>query len=292
MKQNTLQLSALAAVLVLAPLTASAVNGTLQPISTRFAQTQDAISIEARASTFSDIELEEVDGFDGWTAGAEAVVPVGFISEHLENMQVRLLLPFYTDGDATGTDPAIPDFGKNVDIDGNGGLYDFAIAQFEHQLFNLKDNDFNAAYYAGWGKVLESLDTSTSDSDLYNHSGKVVVGGIQFDRPVSIFGNESQLLLNVGFRNYYDTDDLHPDDEDDFLWADLRGAIVFESIGDYIVPVLELTFLGDSDYTDLQLQPQVIIPFNDNVSIKLGGYVGLASDGSENGGVASLAIGF
>lgn len=66
--------------------------------------------------------------------------------------------------------------------------------------------------------------------------------------------------------------------------ADLRGAIVFESIGEYIVPALELTFLGDSDYTDLQLQRQVIIPFNDNVSVKLGGYVGLASDGH---GVAS-----
>ena len=292
MKPNTLQLSALAAVLALAPLTASAVNGTLQPISTRFAQTQEAISIEVGASTFSDIELEEADSFDGWTAGAEVVVPFAFLSDSLKNMQVRLLIPFYTDGDATITDKDLPDVGEDIDIDGNGGLYDFAIAQFEHQLFNLKDNEFNAAYYAGWGKVLESLDTDTSDKDLYNHSGKVTVGGIKFDRPVSIFGNESQLLLNVGFRNYYDTDDLHPDDEDDFLWADLRGAIVFETIGDYIVPVLELTFLGDSDYSDLQLQPQVIIPFNDNVSIKLGGYVGLASDGSEGGGAASLAIGF
>ncbi len=292
MKPNTLQLSALAAVLALAPLTASAVNGTLQPISTRFAQTQEAISIEVGASTFSDIELEEADSFDGWTAGAEVVVPFAFLSDSLKNMQVRLLIPFYTDGDATITDKDLPDVGEDIDIDGNGGLYDFAIAQFEHQLFNLKDNEFNAAYYAGWGKVLESLDTDTSDKDLYNHSGKVTVGGIKFDRPVSIFGNESQLLLNVGFRNYYDTDDLHPDDEDDFLWADLRGAIVFETIGDYIVPVLELTFLGDSDYSDLQLQPQVIIPFNDNVSVKLGGYVGLLSDGSDGGGTAILAIGF
>jgi len=55
---------------------------------------------------------------------------------------------------------------------------------------------------------------------------------------------------------------------------------------------LELSFLGDSDYSDLQLQPQVIIPFNDNVSIKLGGYVGLLSDGSDGGGTAILAVGF
>jgi hypothetical protein len=289
MKLSILQLSVLTATLALSSVTAHAVNSTLQPISTRYAQTQDSISIEVGASTFSDIELEEADGFDGWTAGAEIVVPLKVVSERL---QVRLLVPFYTDGDATITDPELPDVGEDIDIDGNGGLYDFAIAQFEHQLFTLKDDDFNAAYYAGWGKVIESLDTTTSDNDLYNHSGKVTVGGIKYDRPVSILGNESQLLLNAGFRHYFDTDDLHPDDEDDFTWADLRGAIVLESIGKYIVPVLELTFLGDSDYSALQLQPQAIIPFNDNVSIKLGGYFGLLSDGSDGGGTANLAIGF
>ena len=289
MKLSILQLSVLTATLALSSVTAHAVNSTLQPISTRYAQTQDAISIEVGASTFSDIELEEADGFDGWTAGAEIVVPLKVVSER---MQVRLLIPFYTDGDATITDPELPDVGEDIDIDGNGGLYDFAIAQFEHQLFTLKDDDFNAAYYAGWGKVLESLDTTTSDKDLYNHSGKVTVGGIKYDRPVSIRGNESQLLLNAGFRHYFDTDDLHPDDEDEFTWADLRGAIVLERIGKYIVPVLELTFLGNSDYSDLQLRPQAIIPFNDNVSIKLGGYFGLLSDGSDGGGTANLAIGF
>ena len=289
MRLITIQLSVITATLALSSLTAHAVNSTLQPISTRYAQTQDAISIEVGATTFSDIELEEADGFDGWSAGAEVVVPLKVVSER---MQVRLLIPFYTDGDATITDPELPDVGEDIDIDGNGGLYDFAIAQFEHQLFTLKDDDFNAAYYAGWGKVIESLDTTTSDKDLYNHSGKVTVGGIKYDHPVSLLGSESQLLLNAGFRYYYETDDLHPDDEDDFIWADLRGAIVFESIGELIVPVLELSFLGDSDYSDLQLQPQVIIPFNDNVSIKLGGYVGLLSDGSDGGGTAILAIGF
>ena len=289
MRLITIQLLVITATLALSSLTAHAVNSTLQPISTRYAQTQDAISIEVGATTFSDIELEEADGFDGWSAGAEVVVPLKVVSER---MQVRLLIPFYTDGDATITDPELPDVGEDIDIDGNGGLYDFAIAQFEHQLFTLKDDDFNAAYYAGWGKVIESLDTTTSDKDLYNHSGKVTVGGIKYDHPVSLLGNESQLLLNAGFRYYYETDDLHPDDEDDFIWADLRGAIVFKSIGEHIVPVLELNFLGDSDYSDLQLKPQVIIPFNDNVSIKLGGYVGLLSDGSDGGGTAILAIGF
>ena len=289
MRLITIQLLVITATLALSSLTAHAVNSTLQPISTRYAQTQDAISIEVGATTFSDIELEEADGFDGWSAGAEVVVPLKVVSER---MQVRLLIPFYTDGDATITDPELPDVGEDIDIDGNGGLYDFAIAQFEHQLFTLKDDDFNAAYYAGWGKVIESLDTTTSDKDLYNHSGKVTVGGIKYDHPVSLLGSESQLLLNAGFRYYYETDDLHPDDEDDFIWADLRGATVFESIGELIVPVLELSFLGDSDYSDLQLQPQVIIPFNDNVSIKLGGYVGLLSDGSDGGGTAILAIGF
>ena len=80
MKLSTVNLSALAAVLALAPLTASAVNSTQQPINTRFAQTQDAISIELSAWSFTELELDEADDFDGWSAAAEVVWPLPFTS--------------------------------------------------------------------------------------------------------------------------------------------------------------------------------------------------------------------
>lgn len=294
MNTSTLKLSALTSVLALCAVTANAVNSTRQPINTRFAQTQDAISIEATASTFTEIELEEADDFDGWTSGAEIVVPLQFLSDSTSNMQVRVFIPTYTDGDAKTTDPELPEpVGTKIDIDGNGGLYDYMTGQLEHQLFNEKDDGFNAAYTIGWGKVYESLDTTTSDKDLYNHSGKVVLAGIKYDRPISIFGNESQLLLNGGIRSYYDTDDLHPDDKDEFTWADLKGAIIFEQMGDHILPVLELTYLGGfGDYDELLLKPEVIVPFCDNASIKLGGILSLSNDGNQGGFAGSVSYGF
>jgi hypothetical protein len=75
MKLNTVNLAVLTAVLALAPLTASAVNSTQQPIHTRFAQTQDAISIELSAWSFTELELDEADDFDGWSAAAEVDCP-------------------------------------------------------------------------------------------------------------------------------------------------------------------------------------------------------------------------
>jgi len=134
MNSSKLKLSALTSVLALSTLTAHAVNSTRQPINTRFAQTQDAISIEATGSTFTDIELEEADDFDGWTAAAEVVIPLKFLSESTSNMQVRFYLPAYTDGDARTTDSELPEpVGTKIDIDGNGGLYDYMTGQFEHQ---------------------------------------------------------------------------------------------------------------------------------------------------------------
>ena len=81
MKLHLISSPALAAALFLAPLAASAQNSTLQPINTRFAQTQSKISVELSAGYFTDLELEEADGFDGWTAALEIVVPLKIISE-------------------------------------------------------------------------------------------------------------------------------------------------------------------------------------------------------------------
>jgi hypothetical protein len=297
---------AFASALLLIPLAASAVNPTLQPISTRFAQTQSDISIELIASTFTDLDLEEEDDFDGWTASVEIVVPLETISER---MQLRFSLPFYTDGDARITDETKPNFGDKTDIDGYGGVYDFVTLQFEHQWLETKTSGFNAAYAVGFGAVLVPLDTTALDidltepeaddetdpeaTDLMNHEGYVFLTSLKFDRPVSIFGEESQLLLNGGMRGYFYTDDLHPDDQDHFIWADLKGAVIFEQLGNNVVPVLELTYLGDfGDFDELLLKPEVIIPFNESASLKFGGLLSLSDEGNQGGFAGSLSFSF
>jgi len=73
---------------------AVAQNSTLQPISTRFAQTQTEISLDIMAKRFSDVELDEADQFDGYTAVFELTVPIA------ADKQFRLSVPFYTSGDA------------------------------------------------------------------------------------------------------------------------------------------------------------------------------------------------
>jgi hypothetical protein len=282
-------LHAAAASLLLASTSAHAENSTLQPISTEFASTQTGISIEAGISTFQGLELEEIDHFDGWTSDVELVVPLSFFS-FAEHMQMRINYPFYTDGDARVTDPTLPDVGESIDIDGNAGVYNFMTFEFEHQLFGEEECGFNGAYSIGWGRTSE-LDTTTSDKDLYNHDGNVFLAGIKYDR--TIFNEDTHWLVNLGLRYYYDTDDLHPDDKDKWGWADLSTAVIFKSWGEYITPVVELTYLGDFDsYNALALQPEVIIPVNENASVKLAGNVGLGGDGSEGGFIGSLSIGF
>jgi hypothetical protein len=293
--------AAFVSALLLIPLAASAVNPTLQPISTRFAQTQSSTSIELVASTFTDLEIDEADNFDGWTASLEIVVPLEEVSEY---MQLRFSLPFYTDGDARITDDSKSNFGEKTDIDGYGGVYDFVTLQFEHQWLERETSGFNAAYVAGFGTVLVPLDTDalaigetdSDETDQMNHKGNVFLAGLKFDRPVSIFGNESQLLLNGGIRRYALTDDLHPDGKENFTWADLKGAVIFEKVGDIVVPVLELTYLGDlgnfSDFSELLLKPEAIFPFNESASLKLGGLLSLSGDGNQGGFAGSFSYSF
>ncbi len=292
--------------LLLVSFSVGAVNATLQPISTRFAQIQTDISVEVMAATFTEVELEEEDDFDGWSANMEIVVPLETTGNP---MQLRFLLPLYTDGDARITDDTKPNFGDKTDIDGYGGVYDYLSLQFERQWLEAETAGFNAAYAIGFGAVLVPLDTSALDIDLtepepddvthpnktdrMNHTGYVFLGGLKFDRLVSILGEENQLLLNVGIRGYFYTDDLHPDGKDEFIWADPKGAVMFEPLGNIAVPVLELTYLGDfGDFNELLLKPEVLVAFNESASLKLGALLSLSGEGNQGGFTGSFAYRF
>ncbi len=83
------------------------------------------------------------------------------------------------------------------------------------------------------------------------------------------------------------------DDTENFSWADLKAAVVFEKMGGSVIPALELTYLGDYyDFNELLLRPEVIVPFNKSASLKLGGILSLSDDGNQGGFAGSLAYGF
>jgi len=267
-----------ATILLSTSLTALAQNPTLQPISTRFAQTQTDISLELTAHNFSDVELDEADGFDGYSAALELTMPFA------TDKQIRFSVPFYTKGDASWKSD-----GRSIDIDGYGGVFDYSTLQFEHQIYVAEDAGFNLAYNLGGGMRTAVLDTTIND--YYNHTGKIILLGINMDKDIN--GGETQLLLNAGIRYYFDADDLHPRGIDSWAWADIKGAVVFKPWGAYVRPALELTYLGGfNDYNSVSLMPELIIQVADNASLKLGGILGLTSDGNQRGVTGQLSVSF
>lgn len=257
--------------------TALAQSSTLQPISTHFAQTQTEISLDLTASSFSNVELDEADNFDGYSAALELTVPFD------SNKQFRFSLPFYTKGNAQ-----LKPGGQSIDIDGYGGVFDYSTVQFEHQKYFADEAGFNLGYSVGGGVRTAVLDTRTGD--YYNHTGKILLLGINMDK--SIY-DETQLLLNAGVRYYFDADDLHPRGLNSWVWADIKTAILFKPWSHSVRPAIELTYLGGfNDYNAVSLIPQLIIQVADNTSLKLGGIIGLTSDGNQAGVTSELAVSF
>ncbi|MDY0212536.1 MAG: hypothetical protein RBR06_05985 [Desulfuromonadaceae bacterium] len=276
--RNHLLITAFAANFFFASLTVAAQNSTLQPIYTHFAQTQTEISLDLMASSFSNVELDEADNFDGYTAAFDLTIPVDV------DKQFRFSVPFYTKGDAY-----LKPGGQPIDIDGYGGVFDYATLQFEYQKYAADEVGYNMAYTIGYGIRTAVLDTGTGD--YYNHTGKILLLGLNMDK--SIYDDKAQLLLNAGIRFYFDADDLHPRGVDSWVWADIKSAIIFKSWGQYVRPVLELTYLGGfHDYNAVYLMPELIIHVAKNVSFKPGGILGLTSDGNQGGVTGELSISF
>lgn len=264
--------------LLSASLTAAAQNPTQLPINTHSAQTQTQVSLDLSVSSFSKVELDEADDFDGYTAALELTVPLAV------NKQLRFSVPFYTKGDAY-----LKPGGEPIDIDGYGGVFDYSTLQFEYQKYTAEEVGFNMAYTVGGGIRTAVLDTGTGD--YYNHTGKIFLLGINMDR--SIYDDQAQLLLNAGIRFYFDADDLHPRGPDEWLWADIKGAVVFKPWGQYVRPAVELAYLGGfNDYNSLSLTPQLIIQVAESASLKLGGIVGLTNHGNQSGLTSELSFSF
>jgi len=259
----------------------------MQPIKTEPAQIQDRVMFSTSWESFQGVELDEVEDFDGWTAAAELVVPF------MDKFQLRFNMPLRTEGDAVVKSDHWLRPGLEIDVEGNGGVFDFITLAFEHQLYREQEKGYNLSYYVGGGAVGYPLDTTLyrrgHGTDSINHNGTVFMGGVKAD--AERWGG--RLLGNAGLRAYGRSDDLSPGGNDQLYVLDLKTAMIFAPWGQYVHPVLELTYLGDfSDMNQITLLPEVLIPVNPHLELKAGVAIGLGGNGSEFGGQAEVSVRF
>lgn len=258
----------------------------VRPMETGYAKTLSGVTVDGWFESFTGVELDEVEDFDGWTAGLDLTIPF------MERFQVILSIPVRTEGDAVVKDDHWIMPGEDIDIEGNGGVFDFVSLSFEHQLFHEKADGYNLSYYVGYGGVADALDTGLVrpngiDDDKINHNGRNLFAGVKVDD--DRWG--VHMLGNLGLR-YYESDDLFPGGDEAIL-LDLKGAVIFNPWGERLYPVLELTYMGDfSDVNQITLIPELIYAINPDVELKAGMPIGLGGTGNEFGGQAELSVRF
>jgi len=249
----------------------------LQPIFTHYAKTLTKVTFRSTISGFNGVELQEANHFNGATVGGELVLPF------LKRFQLMLAGPIYTWGKAELKQPGHP----SIDIDGPSGTFQFPNAQLQWQFLTEEESGMNMAVHAGYGQVLGKLHTTTDDyfnvgaSDIYNHGGQQVIGGVRLDRRINDW---LTVIGNLGVTYYITSDDLHPEGGDSWTLGTLSAAGVFHPWKAHVYPALELIYNTDfGSYNSVVLAPEVIVPVCGNFEIKAGFSVGLTADGENYG---------
>ena len=109
----------LGGLLLASTLTAQAADYSMQPIKTDPAKTQDKVMLSVSWESFQGMELDEVEDFDGWTLATELVLPF------MDRFQLRFNMPLRTEGDAVVKSDHWIAPGMDIDVEGNGGVFDF-----------------------------------------------------------------------------------------------------------------------------------------------------------------------
>lgn len=249
----------------------------ISPFFTHSAQTQSQVSVELRTRYFEEALLQEIENFDGYSVSAEMVWPFG------PRSQIRVILPFYTEGDADSRR------GRSYfDIEGYGGTFEFPSLVYERQFLQaVGANEWNAAFSVGFGWIIEPLKVYVSDrvtgrdilTDRYNHKGFKNIFGVMADRKV--FDGAWKLMGNLELELFWQTDDLNPnDDANSFTLMNLGTALQRNSRDSWVSPAIELLYTESfSDYHTLSLAPELLMPFGDDWDAKLAAPYRLAGDG-------------
>jgi hypothetical protein len=244
-----------------------------EPLLTRYADTQQATSVSFDARYFEDMLLQEVENFTGYTLSTGLVHPLG------ERTQLRLDLPFYTNGEADFIAQPL-----EFDIEGHGGVFEFPSLSLDWQWLAEGDGaDFNLALTAGVGSVIDPLDAELNGSltDRYNHSGIQLIFGLRADRRIR---NDSITLAGNFTARYYQSDDVNPagpDSDDSFTLLDLNGAMIFPAFNGGWHPAVEAQFesTAESGYTQFALAPELLIAAQDSLDLRLGAPIRVSGDG-------------
>jgi hypothetical protein len=253
----------------------------VQPIFTRYAETVKTFSFNATARVFNDVQLQEADRYDGWGVDADLTVRIPYT----KHFQVRVMWPFYTEGDARLIDPGHKDTGRRINVRGYGGTFDYASVELAYQLLDESKHYFNASVYGGAGERQRILWTDSVDHDIYNHQGDYALFGVRADWH---YGNDWRFVLNLGARDYFKSDDLNPEgtgSNDEFYLSDFSVAAIYHPWKCPVFPVAELVYQTTfSDYNSVLFVPEVIVGVCKNFEIKAGATVGLTGDGESYGG--------
>lgn len=243
----------------------------VEPLFTKSAKIYDGVIVDAYAEFYHGRQFQEIKDVDATELKLDIVFPI------LNNAQLRLSLPFYTDGDGLRIDN-----GQKTELEGNGGTFDFASIAYEQQFKNVEHDNIDMMGYAGIGVRTANLETA--HSDFMNHQGKNISAGIKLSTNI----NPSMLFLtDLGYQYYWVSDDLNPSRGSDQFGNAIASIAVIKH-DNYLKPAIELTYRGDlSDYNNLAISPELIYSF-DNVDLKLGIPIGITSDADDYGFTVGL----
>ena len=251
---------------------------TAEPLFTRYARIYDAPTLSFGAEFFTNKPLEEIGDFDGYTLSLDFAWPIN------DRSQLRVLLPFYTNGD--GQYYGSPDkrgVGLPVDIEGFNGVRDFFSLIYERRFGWLEDKTGgNVAWLIGVGRSMDPLEAKFGSAlvDRASHQGYSTDIGLKFDDDVR--GGDMTLLGSLLLRSFWTSDDINlSGGGTNFQLLTLSGAVMFNQYGPF-TPVLEAVLEADfEDYTAFSLAPEAIYTFGENFDVKLGIPFRLTADGQD-----------
>lgn len=120
------------------------------------------------------------------------------------------MLPLYTNGKGDYKKPGNPYDGQSLDVEGNGGIREFASLIYERRIPWLERRlGVNIAWLAGYGERLDTLDAKRNGKlvDKFNHQGENHQFGLKIDSDIR--NNELTLFGNLRYVIFEDTDDIN-----------------------------------------------------------------------------------
>jgi len=249
-----------------------------EPMFTQYARIYESPTLNFRTEYFKDKPMEEMTGFDGYTLSLNFTYPFN------DRSQLRVLMPFYTDGNGTYDNPGDRADGAHVNVKGYGGVLEFPSVIYERRFGWLEGKTgANVAWLAGAGRRLDTLKVRDggTEVDRFNHTGYNFQFGLKMDSDIR--QGDMTLLGNLRYVGYLDSDDINLSSGGGTQFGVLytTGAVKFNNYGRF-TPVVEAILEADfSEYTAFSLAPEAIYTIKDDFDVKLAVPFRLTSDGQQ-----------